>query len=39
MYNTATELWDKRFNWYYDKYKKISDAKKISLITNTSQWP
>ena len=28
LYNTVSELYDKRFDNYYDEYNKLSDVKK-----------
>ena len=36
VHNTASELYNKRFENYYSEYNKLSDDKKISSIKNSN---
>ena len=36
VYNTVSELYNERFQNYYDECNKLSDAKKNNMIKNSS---
>ena len=36
VYNIVSELYNKRFEKFYNEYNKLSDAKRISSIKNSS---